>query len=369
MDNANNIFERKNLDGSVDYVLNMGSFLYNDKIVSLSNIVIPIRQQTFFILPNERKYYAVVNVYYSVDDGIFVFDTVKKSPSYIEYCDSDALTNVVPVGQFVIQQSLTRFEVKKINLFSKMSTFSITTNFVMGDRGAQGDIGDTGFYGNTGFQGYTGFESLQGYTGIQGETCVGSMGYTGIQGATGIYHDFDLQLHLKFKNDDINVIDYSAFERDFTWGATGAGLTGLVLDTETGLSTIIEIIDQGQSTFEVQEGVVDNCHSVHYNGGTSGYRYNQHIGFTGTIHCWVNVNQPPVADFIYETMTGMVGYPVRFMDASLYAPDSLTWDINGLAYNGGIIQHSFGSTGAYMVRLTASNFAGSHTKSELITIV
>ena len=51
MDNANNIFERKNLDGSIDYVVNIGNILYNNKIVSLSNLVIPLRQQTIFILP------------------------------------------------------------------------------------------------------------------------------------------------------------------------------------------------------------------------------------------------------------------------------------------------------------------------------
>lgn len=371
MDNANNIFERKNLDGTVDYILNKESFLYNDKIVSLTNIVIPLRQQSFFVLPDEKKFYAAVNVYYSVDDGAFVFDTVKKSATYIDSCDSDALTNVVPIGQFILQQTLSRFEVKKINLYSKMSTFAITSNFIQGDRGSQGDFGATGFIGYTGLQGFTGVESLQGYTGLQGETCMGMRGATGMQGATGIYHDFDLQLYLKFKNDDTRVVDYSPFERDFYWGATGAGVTGIVLTYDTGMyDTIIELIDQDQSSLTVEPGIVDNCHKVKYNGGISGYRYNEYIGFTGTLQCWVNVNQPPIADFIYEnyTYTGMIGTPIRFINASLYAPVSTTWNINGTIYNSGIVTHTFGAAGSYLVSLTAQNYAGSHTKTELITI-
>jgi hypothetical protein len=369
MDNANDIFERKNIDGSVDYVVNIGNFLYNDKIVSLSNIVIPLRQQYFFNLPGEKRYYAAVNVYYSVDSGSFVFDTVKKSASYIDSCDSDSLTNVVPIGQFILQQYLSSFEVTKYILYSKMSTFAVTTIFLQGDRGAQGEVGDTGFYGCTGMKGYTGTEGLYGQTGIQGETCVGMMGYTGLQGATGVYHDLDLQLYLKFKNDDINLIDYSPYERDLLWGATGAGLTGIVYAFETGVGTNTVIIDQSQSSCVVEEGIIDNCHNVIYNGGISGYRSESYVGFTGTIQAWVNVDQPPIADFIYEDYAGSTGYPIRFMDASLYSPRTLTWDINGMIYHAGIIVHSFGAPGSYLVKLTATNLAGSHTKSELITIV
>ena len=370
MDNANNIFERKNLDGSVDYVVNVGSFLYNNKIVSLSNIVIPIRQQSFFSLPEEKKYYAAVNVYYSVDDGVFVFDTVKKSTTYFESYDSEALTNVVPIGQFILQQSLSRFEVKKINLYSKMYTFAVTTNFVQGDRGAQGEVGDTGFYGETGSIGLTGIEGLTGYNGIRGETSIGMAGYTGMPGATGVYPDLDLQLYLKFKTDDINLTDYSPYERDLIWGATGAGLTGIVYDTESGPSTVIEIIDQGQSSYTLEEGIVDNCHSVVYNGGISGYRNSKYVGFTGTMQAWVDVNQAPIADFIYETAyySGMVGYPMRFINASLYDPETVTWSIDGVSYTSGIVAHTFGTTGDYLIKLTVTNSAGSHTKYELITV-
>jgi hypothetical protein len=368
MDNANNIYERKNPDGSVDYTINIGNVLYNNTTVSLSNIVLPLRQQSFFSLPSEKRYYAAVNVYYSVDNGSFIFDVIKKSEEYIDSYDSDILTNALPIGQFILQQSLSSFEVKKINLYSKLSTFSITSEFIQGDRGAQGEIGDTGFFGYTGIQGFTGIEGLMGYTGIQGDTCVGMMGHTGLQGATGIYPNLDLQLYLKFKTDDINLTDYSPYERDLLWGASGAGITGIIFSNETGTNTAIEILDQDQSAFIFEEGILDNCHSVTYNGGVSGYRNEKYIGFTGTIQAWVNINQLPIADFIYEAYTGIVGYPIRFMDASRYSPKTLTWDIDGSIYHSGIITHSFGSTGIHIVKLTATNLVGSHTKSEQITV-
>jgi len=156
MENTNSIYERKNPDGTTDYVVNFGDILYNDKILRLSNLVIPLKQQSFFYLPLEKRFYAAVNIYYSVTDGSFVFDLLKKSSSYIDFYDATALTNLLPVGQFIIQQSLASFEVKKINAYSRMSTFSITTDFEKGDIGAKGPVGETGFIGETGIQGNTG---------------------------------------------------------------------------------------------------------------------------------------------------------------------------------------------------------------------
>jgi hypothetical protein len=369
MDNANNIFERKNLDGSVDYVVNIGTFLYNNRIVTLSNLVIPLRQQSFFSLPAEKRYYAAVNVYYSVDDGAFFFDIIRKSINYIDFCDSDAQANLVPIGQFILQQTLSSFEVKKTNLCSRMSTFAVTTNFIQGDRGAQGNIGATGFLGYTGLQGYTGLEGAQGYTGIQGETCVGLPGHTGMQGDTGVYWDLDLQMYLKFKNDDINLVDYSPYERDMVWGATGAGLTGIAYLDEDLLTTGIVFIDQGQTSNILEEGIQDNCHDVSYKGGLSGYKNEKYLGFTGTMQVWVNVNQPPVADFTIERYTGMVGYPYRFINSSIYSPNSIAWEIGGMVYHAGIVTHSFGATGSYIIKLTATNLVGSHTKTEHLTVM
>ena len=395
MDNANNIFERKNVDGSVDYIVNLGNILYNDKVVTLSNLLIPLKQQLFFILPEEKRYYAAVNVYYSVDSGAFVFNTVKKSERYIDSWDSDIVSNVIPIGQFILQQTLASFEVRKINLYSKMSTFTVTDTFIQGDRGAQGEVGDTGFIGYTGAQGYTGAVGFVGDTGAMGETGVGAGGHTGMQGATGIYPDLNLYLYCKFKSFDEKLVDYSVYERDMMWGATGAGITGLVYlgptgvgDTgprflqytgsgtgiillgPTGGDTGIEFIEYSESTHELQDGLIDDCRKAIYNGGKSGYTRNSYFGFTGVIHAWVNVDQPPIADFIYEiqSFSGAIGYPVRFINASLFYPDSTVWDIDGSIYDSPIITHSFGATGMHMVKLTVTNASGYSIKRDLLTI-
>jgi hypothetical protein len=368
MDNTNNIFERKSIDGSIDYVVTMGSFFYNDKIVSLSNVVIPIKSQTFFSLPDERRFFAAVNVYYSVSKGGFVFDTIKKSEKYIDVCDGDALSNEVPIGQFIIQQSLVGFEVKKINFYSKMSTFTITDTYEKGDQGLKGPVGYTGLLGYTGLQGPTGIPGFMGYTGLQGDTGVGLQGMTGLQGCTGVYHDLNLQAYYKFKTDDIYVTDYSVYERDLLWGSTGAGVTGIIYMGASFVETGIEFIDQGQSPYALEQGIVDNCHSVQYKGGRAGYSNSRYVGLTGTINTWINVNQPPIADFICEFYTGMTGYPVRFIDASMFYPKSVRWDINGTVYTSGIVTHTFGETGMYLVTFTATNAAGAHTKTEIIMV-
>jgi len=394
MDNANNIFERKNLDGSIDYVVNIGTLLYNNKIVSLSNLVIPLRQQTFFTLPTEKRYYAVVNVYYLIDEGIFLFDTVKKSENYLASYDSTAIANAIPIGQFILQQSLSSFEVKNINLYSNMSTFAVTKNFTQGDRGAKGEVGETGFIGYTGLQGITGMFGTMGITGAHGDTGIGPQGYTGPQGETGVYLDLDLLMYLKFKCDEDVVTDYSPYERDFLWGSTGAWVTGLVYEVPgytgvpaytgigpeytgifgyTGISgytgMVIYMIDLDQSDHTSEEGIIDNCHNVTYNGGRSGYTNDSYLGFTGTIQSWINVNQPPIADFIYEQEIGIGSYPVRFINTSLYYPDSTVWNIEGNIFDKGIFVYPFGETGVYVISLTATNQAGSSTRTEQITVV
>jgi len=365
MDNANNIYERKNTDGSVDYVINMGNILYNQRILSLSNIVLPIKQQTFFILPQEKNYYAIVNVYYSVDSGIFIFDTIKKSSKYIESYDSSIISNKLPIGQFVLQQTLNSFIVKKINLFSKMSTFSITTKFTQGDQGKRGDVGCTGIEGYTGYIGYTGNDGLIGYTGAQGLTGVGAVGLTGMQGATGIYPDVRLLCYYKFKTEEDTLIDYSVYERDLTWGATGAGYTGIIY-TGTGYTeTGIEFITKDESSYGVEEGIVDNCLSINYNGGDSAYTKNIYLGFSGVIQTWVNVNQVPIADFVYIVGSN---HTLTFMSTSLYFPLTVSWDIDGSIYNVGTVVHAFSSAGTYLVKLTVGNSVGTNSKTEEIVV-
>jgi hypothetical protein len=365
MDNANNIFERKNIDGSVDYVINMGNVLYNQKILSLSNIVLPIKQQTFFNLPAEKNYYAIVNIYYSVNDGVFIFDTIKKSSKYIESYDSSIKSNKLPIGQFVLQQTLKSFNVKKINLFSMMSTFSITTNFVQGDQGERGEVGCTGFKGYTGYKGYTGLDGNIGYTGSQGLTGVGARGLTGLQGATGIYPDVRLLCYYKFKTKEDTLTDYSLYERDLIWGATGAGYTGIVYMGTGYMETGIEFITKDESSYEVEEGIVDNCLAMSYNGGDSAYSKDIYLGFSGVIQTWANVNQVPLADFIY---TAGIGHTYTFVSTSLYFPRTISWNINGSTYGVGTVVHTFPSAGTYLVTLTVGNRSGTNSKTEEITV-
>ena len=76
---SNTITERKNADGSVDYIVTLGYLLYNDKILNIRNLIIPLRNQTFFTLPEDKDKYAIVNIYYKVETGKFTFDTVYKN--------------------------------------------------------------------------------------------------------------------------------------------------------------------------------------------------------------------------------------------------------------------------------------------------
>lgn len=367
MDNKNTIYERKNIDGSIDYIVDIGSILYNNRIVDLSNLLIPLRSQIFFNLPSEKNYYAAINVYYKISDGNFIFDTIEKSDKILRFSDSNIITNVIPIAQFIIQQSLSSFEVKNINSYSKMSVFSITSNFLNGDQGAKGPVGSTGLEGFTGTFGETGLEGCNGITGTQGMTGIGIKGPTGNQGMTGYYPDLDLLTHYKFKTDDIYLTDYSVYERDFEWGSTGAGVTGIfwtgIYYTETG----IEEIDQGQTDFIAEEGIKDNCHAITYRGGLSGYEYSRYIGFTGVIQAWVNLDVRPIANFIYE-IDQLNPLKVQFTDTSLYYPTELVWDVNGTYYGAGIFTHIFPASGTYIVKLTATNLSGSMSFAMSITV-
>jgi hypothetical protein len=362
------VIEKKNLDGTIDYIFSLDQpILYNDTPIYLTGKKIPIKEQFFFNLPEEKNYYAIINVYYSIENNIFIYDVVKKTPFYIDNYDSKALPNYIPVAQFIIQQFLNSFEVKKINQVSDLSTFVITTIFNNGDIGNKGDIGYTGIMGETGLQGDTGYIGPQGYTGLQGDTGVGYQGYTGLQGETGIYPDLDLLLYLKFKNFDDSLLDYSPYERDFIWYETGACFTGIAF-YEDG-STGIEIIPTNSSNYTVVEGIKDNAHKTTYFEGNSGYKNNKFIGFSGIIQAWIKISTEPIPDFIYEYIfyTGMLYYPVKFINTSLYA-DEVIWNIENKIYKAGVIEHTFGSTGIYLVKISAKNKNGESYKSDLIQI-
>lgn len=362
------IIERRNINGSIDYIFSVNKpILYNNKIVRLTEYIIPIKEIEIFELPEEKDYYAVINSYYSVEDNKFIFDIVKKSLFFIESYDSKALTNYLPVGQFIVQQSLNSFEVKKINQCSEISTFAITDVFIEGDRGQQGAVGYTGIQGETGLQGETGEIGIQGCTGIQGETAVGPIGCTGLQGETGIYPDLNLLLHLKFKNVDDSLLDYSPYERDLDWIIEPLIYTGIEY-YENG-STGVFNVPVENSNYLVVEGIKDNAHKITYKGGQSSYINYKYIGFSGVIQAWINLSQLPIPDFIFEykSYSGMIGYPVKFIDTSLFASE-IEWNINGVVYKNGAIEHTFGLTGIYKVTITAINRNGKTSKTIYVTV-
>jgi hypothetical protein len=369
MDNSNVIYERKNIDGTVDYVIDLGSILYNNRVLNISNLVIPLRSQTFFTLPADKGKYAAVNVYYDVDTGAFIFDLVAKSTTFIQNNTADALFNYLPIAQFIIQEAFGAFNVLVINQYSKMSTFSITKTFISGDRGEQGPVGDTGYAGHTGNIGNTGIDGIYGTTGAQGSTGMGVQGATGSQGATGYQPDLDLLFYAKFKSDDIRLVDYSIYERDFGWGASGAGYTGVGY-TGIGMGdTGLFFFPGSASDYAVEEGIVDNCHAVQYNGGWSSYKYHRWLGFTGTIQAWVRLDVPPKADFVYEVDIAN-SLKCTFTDTSMFYPTAWEWD---LGLGGELVRTSgfsyvFAAHGSYTVTLRAINAAGVSQRVKVITI-
>jgi len=367
MDNSNIIHEIRNADGTVDYSVSLGSVLYNDRILDLSNLIIPIRGQTFFTLPEDKGKYAAINVYYRVEDGEFIFDLVKKSVAFVQSVTSDAISNCLPIAQFLIQESYGSFNVLVINQYSKMATFSITSSFEQGDRGLQGRVGATGLDGYVGSVGETGIEGLIGYTGPQGVTGVGSVGEIGPQGATGVYPSTDLLFYGKFKSDNLSLLDYAVYERDLEWGATGAGYTGVGY-TGIGLGdTGLFFMPQEQSSFVVVDGIVDNSHSIVYRGGRSGYTNDKFLGFTGSIQAWVRLDVPPIADFSY-TVDPSKPTRVTFTDTSVMYPTSWSWSLGGVITPAKNITYTFPTSGTYLVILTVTNAAGSSERAKSITL-
>jgi hypothetical protein len=369
MDSSNFIYEIRSADGTVDYSINLGRVLYNDRILDISNLIIPIRDQVFFTLPEDKGKFAIVNVYYGVDDGVFVFDLVKKSDTFIQNLSIEALSNYLPIAQFVVRESFGSFTVLVVNQYSKMATFSITDVFTQGDQGAQGPVGDTGFIGYTGKFGETGVEGLTGYVGPQGVTGFGAQGTAGAQGVTGYRASTDLLFYSKFKAADKTLLDYSVYERDFSWGASGAGYTGVGY-TGIGLgATGMIFIPENESSFVVEDGVVDNCHSITYRGGQSSYRHDSYIASPGTIQAWVRLDVAPNIDFSF-TPDPLNSLKIFFTDLSLFYPTVWEWD---LGLGGDLIKtqnfvYLFSTHGTYTVTLKASNAAGASERIKIITI-
>lgn len=371
MDTTNIIYARKRADGTTDYVVNLGSVLYNNRVVVLSNLIIPLYSKTFFTLPEDKDKYAAIDVYYNVDTGSFIFNTAKKSASFIQKVNSVALFNAIPIAQFIIRQSVQSFEVVSINQYSKKSTFAITKTFQQGDQGQQGPVGDTGLQGHQGITGSIGELGDQGETGSQGLTGVGAIGAQGPQGETGYYPDLDLLLYCKFKAEDDTLIDYSVYERDMGWTGSGAGYTGVgftgpgAVGPGAFMTGVIFIEDT--SSYIVEPGIVDNSYAVDFKGGLASFQSGRYFGFTGMIQTWVNVNPLPYVDFEY-VVDGENPLRVTFTDTSLFDANRWEWDIGGVIVRTKAVDYVFPSSGDYLVTLTAWNNTGSSYKSKIITV-
>ena len=172
------------------YSVDLGTILYNNSFKNLNSLVIPLKDQTFFDLPQEKNKYAVINVYYDAENGKFVFDKVGVFDKYVEKLSAPALFNVIPVAQFILLESQGSFQVANYNEYSQMATFSITDVFVQGDTGLKDDPGETGPLGVTGLQGNGGWTGPEGIPGLQGLTGISETGIPGFQGETGPFSRF-----------------------------------------------------------------------------------------------------------------------------------------------------------------------------------
>lgn len=358
---GNNTIVQKRVGSELVYIANIGKVIYNNSIVNITNIIVPILNQGFFVLPQDRDKYTAVNAYYKVENGQFVFDQVGKYDSFIKSSDSKVLFNLIPIAQFILHQVGTSYEVVRINEVSKIATFAVTTTKQKGSLGLPGAMGETGVVGLSGAQGSTGVQGQDGITGPQGLTGLGVRGLTGQQGLTGVYPDDDLILHLKFKSGDYKQTDYSIYERDCTW-----------------------TLNNSSSYFSVETGVEDNCHAIGYSGGTSYYKRNEFLdyGITGAvIHAWMKVDIPPNADFEYFSgnqsfiglgYTGVFSNPlqIKFSDTSDFFPDEWHWDFgDGTSSTAQSPLHVFPTYNEYIITLTASNASGSSVKYDTVTLI
>lgn len=351
--------------GSVQYSVNLGTVLYNNRFLSLNSLIIPLNNEKFFSLPDEADKYAVVNAYYDVENGNFYFHRILISDNYVGGSSAAAIPNMLPIGQFILQEQDGGFQVLKYREYSRMATFAISDELAQGGTGIKGLKGLTGPQGDTGIPGRDGITGSSGVTGYQGVTGIALSGATGAQGATGFYPDDDILLYLKFNNLSQKQIDSSIYERDVYYVATGAySEPGKPASGYTGI-----------------EGLVDNAHEVVYGGGESFYRRYDYLdfgGYTGTLSAWVKLIQKPVPSFTYQ-VDSSDGLLVEFTDTTEGHPTSWTWwfgyDATVEGEVGGVVSHEqsptyrFPASGEYVVKLRASNAGGYNEYSRFITVV
>ena len=96
---------------------------------------------------------------------------------------------------------------------------------------------------------------------------------------------------------------------------------------------------------------------------------------TSTQTNYITVNSgvvTPVANFVGSPTTGTAPLTVIFTDSSTNTPISWSWDFGDNSAVNATVQnpvHTFGSAGTYTVKLTATNSAGSDTKSNTNYII
>jgi len=354
--NSNTIISKKGSDGKTYYEVNMGVIFYNDTLYRLNIMRIPLHGKKFFEDTDPDYRYCVVNIYYKLSPGIFLFETVGFYKKFVQGVSAPVVKNQIPVAQVVLERVGNNYQVDHFNEYSRMATFAISDSLIQGPTGLRGPTGETGLVGYQGRRGFTGSPGIQGPTGQDGFTGLGDPGVTGAQGTTGYMQDPALWLYLKFKADSPIQTDYSAYERDCTWySPTGASL------------------------FNTEAGVVDNCHSVGHYGGLSSYKRNMYLALTGMPHdagftggslsCWVNLNVLPVPNFEYSLRPTLGLYAYKFTDKSLWQPTSWLWDFgDGTTSIEKFPFHQFPAPGQYQVVLTATNNYGSASKEEEITV-
>ncbi len=125
----------------ISYIATIGNIIYNNSVYQLSNKVIPIFGNDFFHLPEDEGKYSVVNVYYEIESGDFVFDQLGIYGDRVGFINADAKCNVFPIAQFLLKQDLSSFIVEELRQYTEMATYSLTDKFEQGITGLQGPQG------------------------------------------------------------------------------------------------------------------------------------------------------------------------------------------------------------------------------------
>lgn len=340
------IKERVSNGSAPEFSIDFGVVLYNDRIINIPVSILSFKDQIIFS-EEEKNYYAAINAYYDINLSRYVLDIVKKSSTRLSFVNSEAISNLIPIGQFILKKSLVGIDTIEVYPYSCSSTFTITENFDKGDKGNRGPTGYKGPKGVRGIKGDRGPDGDKGPPGLKGETSIGLEGDKGDLGDSGEQPDLDLLLYLKFKTSCNLQADYSSYERDFLW--------------------MSEDKKNKDNTYTVEDGLIDNSHNVVHRSNYSYYYYPGHIDFKGLIQSWVSINPKPHIDYEY-TISETNPLLVSFRDKSKYNPIRWSWEINGKVYEKRTFFITFPSYGKYPVMLTVWNKFGSSVQYFLVEV-